>query len=159
MILYKVNKDGDVWSKTTEGNTYEPKSNEFLVDVDFKRPVYNGELVVEGWTLEDTIKVESLRKRNLIITKIKEDEQSGIALSLDIKISVNQKSDDGSISNSEYKKLKKDLKETLGYLKDGDWDSAKTEVDLLSSNNETIQAIYTELENKIGAYLLNTPLV
>jgi len=147
---------------TQDGITYKVQDNVlkgWIGQSPFQRPKLENGAIVEGWTVEDAANLEAITQRNLIITNIKVDEDAGISLSLDIKVSVNENKDDGSISNSEYKKLKKDLKETLGYLKDGDWDNAKTEVDLLSSNNESIQAIYTELENKIGAYLLNTPLV
>ena len=120
----------------------------------FTRPKLEDGVIVEGWTAEDDVIEEAATQRNLLLENITADETVGKDLTLITKIIVNERKKDKSITKSEYKQLKRDLKETLGYLKDGDWDSAQTEVITLTSANETIQSVYADLKSEIDTYLV-----
>jgi len=147
-IIYKV-KDAKIISISRQSNDYILKSNEYSSVTWYQKPFFNGNVVIESITqIEIDAKIEYQSEQDLI-TQIKKELTDGIEASEKLVLYIQQL----GLKPDQLLTAKKVLLPVYKALRDGNWDIAQEEMNLINRPSGAFGVVYDTIKNRIDSYL------
>lgn len=145
MFLYKVNKNGKIYSKEKVNDDYVVKENEFLAP-NLRKPRIEGNVIIETITEEEIAQAQMRIDKEEAFLNLQKELKDGQMASLELKQFMKE-----NVNQANWKSARIQLRPVFLALRDGDWDIALDEITLIDDANSTI--ISRKIKTKIENYL------
>ena len=147
MIVYKI-KDNKIVSISRKDDTYQLQANEYSSDTWYLKPFWNGTAVVESITqqeIDDRIEAEAEQSA---LNEFYKELQDGETASYELIGYIKRL----GLADAQLLNAKKVLLPVYSALKNGMWDVALEEINLISRPSGDLGTVYDKIKTKIENY-------
>lgn len=153
-IIYRI-KNGNFDSIGKVADNYVAQPDEYLSDIEHKKPFFNGSAVVESITQQEIDEKADYDIDRALTVQLNQYKKDGVAFLRKAGNFVRRKYNDADITQPQYKSIRVILQPALQPLADGDWDIAQDNLNAITPpTNANMLAIYTFVKDKVDAYVL-----